>query len=54
MVEGKPSEKKFLGIRFGDEVFEDYFKTLEGKQLTLLFHVADQRNFWIQKKFHLG
>lgn len=50
MVEGKPSEKKFLGIRFDDEVFEDYFRTLEEKKLTLLFHVADPEEFWDPEK----
>ncbi|MEM0162216.1 MAG: amidohydrolase family protein [Thermoproteota archaeon] len=50
MVEGKPSEKKFLGVRFDDKTFEDYFKILEEKQLTLLFHVADPEEFWDPEK----
>ena len=50
MVEGKPTVRKLLNIRFDSEVYEGYFKCLEETGFPLLFHVADPEEFWDPQK----
>jgi predicted TIM-barrel fold metal-dependent hydrolase len=50
MVEGKPSVRKLLGIRFDSSFYEGYFERLEKRHVPLLFHVADPEEFWDPEK----
>ncbi|MEM2051183.1 MAG: amidohydrolase family protein [Thermoproteota archaeon] len=50
MVEGKPTYRKILKIRFDEPFYEDYFARLEETGLPLLFHVADPEEFWDPEK----
>ncbi|MEM3659311.1 MAG: amidohydrolase family protein [Thermoproteota archaeon] len=50
MVEGKPTYRKLLKIRFDEPFYEDYFARLEETGFPLLFHVADPEEFWDPEK----
>jgi predicted TIM-barrel fold metal-dependent hydrolase len=50
MVEGKPTERKTIPIRFDDDFYRDYFAHLESRGFPLLFHVNDPEEFWDPQK----
>lgn len=50
MVEGKPTERKVIPIRFDDDFYKDYFSHLESLGFPLLFHVNDPEEFWDPQK----
>jgi predicted TIM-barrel fold metal-dependent hydrolase len=50
MVEGKPTERKLIPIRFDDDFYKDYFHHLESLGFPLLFHVNDPEEFWDPQK----
>jgi len=50
MVEGKPTERKVIPIRFDDDFYKDYFAHLESLGFPLLFHVNDPEEFWDPQK----
>lgn len=50
MVEGKPTERKVIPIKFDDVFYRDYFSHLESMGFPLLFHVNDPEEFWDPRK----
>ncbi|MEM2915489.1 MAG: amidohydrolase family protein, partial [Candidatus Bathyarchaeia archaeon] len=50
MVEGKPTARKVIQIRFDSEFYRDFFSYLESQGFPLLFHVNDPEEFWDPEK----
>ncbi len=46
MLEGKPDDRKKIGIRVDDPIYDKFFSFLEEKDLPCLMHVGDPFEFW--------
>lgn len=50
MVENKPTLRKQIGIPFNDPRYDEFYASLEKRQITLLSHVGDPEEFWDRKQ----
>ena len=50
MLDGKPDNRKRIGIRLDSPVYDPYFDYLEENQLPLLYHIGDPAIFWDKEK----
>ena len=46
MLDGKPDNRKRIGIRLDSPVYDPYFDDLEENQVPLLYHIGDPAIFW--------
>ena len=46
MLDGKPDNRKRIGIRLDSPIYDAYFDYLEENQLPLLYHIGDPAIFW--------
>ncbi len=46
MLEGKPGDRKRLGIPLDAPMYDEYYAFLQAEKVPVVFHVADPEEFW--------